>query len=593
MLYCVRCGDPIEKDELICDKCGLHFRVVTGDMTTVYMNQTPVPPGARPIQPGMPMQPGARPMPPRGRVRKPKSKASRIVGAISLVAVCAFFIVAAFALVGLGGFAVTYTMAEAMMEANHADETIVVNTGDADIGDVAYQPITYENTNFEMEDVDSTAIRDRFVKLRGQGQDVTTVMIYMNGSDLESNHGMATRDLREILGATLSDNVNVVIQTGGTSEWQTDGISGDEAQRFVVKNGALSLVSDNLGQLDLGDPQNLLDFITFCNSNYPANRNMLILWNHGGGVVYGYGHDDTQNDAGYALTLDEIQAAVRSSNVKFEMIGFDACLMGGVETAYAFYDCADYLIASEDFESGYGWEYQNWLTVLANNPSIPMRDLGRIIVDDFVKESSYAGADGILTLVDLRYAAILFYAWTEFAYATEEDLLSCNYNMSMEGTDRAAKWMGVRFDGLGDMFDALGNELSLIEYNNAVDLMALASTLDTPEANTLKTAVSSAIVYSSVTDSDLNMTGLSVTLPYNDEDFYYEMESVFEGIGINDEYMEFLYKFVDADLDESYNWEESDWDGWDSDYSEEDYYDDSIDWETLMEEWMEEEYGGF
>ena len=41
MLYCVKCGDPIEKDELICDKCGYHFTIVEGSPAKVYMNQVP------------------------------------------------------------------------------------------------------------------------------------------------------------------------------------------------------------------------------------------------------------------------------------------------------------------------------------------------------------------------------------------------------------------------------------------------------------------------------------------------------------------------------------------------------------------------
>ena len=43
MYYCVRCGDKIEKDELVCDKCGLRFTVVNGEGNLVYVNMSPTP----------------------------------------------------------------------------------------------------------------------------------------------------------------------------------------------------------------------------------------------------------------------------------------------------------------------------------------------------------------------------------------------------------------------------------------------------------------------------------------------------------------------------------------------------------------------
>ena len=43
-----------------------------------------------------------------------------------------------------------------------------------------------------------------------------TVMVYMIGSDLESEDGSATDDLLEMADAALSENVHLVLQTGGT-----------------------------------------------------------------------------------------------------------------------------------------------------------------------------------------------------------------------------------------------------------------------------------------------------------------------------------------------------------------------------------------
>ena len=77
------------------------------------------------------------------------------------------------------------------------------------------------------------------------------------------------------------------------------------------------------------------------------------------------------------------------------------------------------------------------------------------------------------------------------------------------------------------------------------------------------------------------MTGLSVTLPYGDSEFYGELEDVFNKCGFDSKYLSFLYKFVDADNVSSYDWGSSGFDGWgsyDESYYENDYYWNDYDW---------------
>lgn len=88
-----------------------------------------------------------------------------------------------------------------------------------------------------------------------------------------------------------------------------DGISSERAQRFYVDNHKLYLVEDDIGQPDITEPETLSDFIKFCNENYPADRNILILWDHGGGPVEGFGYDSIVAD-GDSMTLDEMQTAL-------------------------------------------------------------------------------------------------------------------------------------------------------------------------------------------------------------------------------------------------------------------------------------------
>ena len=586
MFYCVRCGDKIEKDELVCDKCGLRFRVVNENGTTVYINQSPhpianpqvVPQGAK-TGANASAQKHVKTKAPKQK----KEKKRRYGWIIALASILSVVVVVTFLIIILTS---GILLGLVLFSDDTSGEQIVIDdtyTSPSSTTSVAYTPpITYQSDITEPQDeYVSEALRDQFVTLKGDGTDTVTVMVYMIGSDLESEYGMATDDLKEMLNATLSDNVNVVIQTGGCKKWKTNGISNKHAQRYVVENGKLKLVDDSLDQLDFTHEKTLEDFIKYSNKNYPADRNILILWDHGGGVVYGYGLDENVDDPYAALTLDEIQTALANSGVKFEMIGFDSCLMGGIETACAMYDYADYLVVSEDFESGNGWEYQNWLSLLGYNSSTPMTDVGKVIVDDFIKESMSVDTEGVLALIDLRYAKLLFATWTDFAYANETELLTYDYTMSMHRSGRANEyWFAPADRSLWDW--AFESEDTMETYCYAVDLMALASTMNTPESDALAACMKSCVLYCSSTSGDAYMTGLSVTLPYGDSDFYYELYDVFSNCGFSSQYLTFLSGFADVEAT-SYDWDDSGFEGWDtydSYYDDDNYYDWSdFDWD--------------
>ena len=94
----------------------------------------------------------------------------------------------------------------------------------------------------------------------------TTVMIYMIGSNLESDYGAASEDLEEILASDYGDT-KIVIQTGGADDWWTDGIEGGKVQRWHVEDSEL-VEDENLGKLSMSDKDNLADFITYAAENY-------------------------------------------------------------------------------------------------------------------------------------------------------------------------------------------------------------------------------------------------------------------------------------------------------------------------------------
>lgn len=189
-----------------------------------------------------------------------------------------------------------------------------------------------------------------------------TVMMYVVGSDLESENGCASADIREILNSSLDlKRVNYLIYTGGAESWKTE-IPGDTNSVYLVteKNGEkeLTRVSQTEARADMGEPGQLTSFLNFAYQYYPAKEFGLICWDHGGGPNRGFGYDENYDDF---LELDEISAALEASPFngenKLSWIGFDACLMGSVEVGNALKNYTDYLIASEETEPGSGWDY--------------------------------------------------------------------------------------------------------------------------------------------------------------------------------------------------------------------------------------------
>ena len=174
--------------------------------------------------------------------------------------------------------------------------------------------------------------REKYTKLLGGGEDTATIMVYMCGTDLESRSGMGTADLQEMLDARFGGDITLLIYTGGCKAWKNSVVSSSANQIWQVKDGKLICLKENLGSVPMTDPDTLSGYIRWCAENYPASRYELILWDHGGGSVSGYGYDEKFASSG-SMNLAGLDTALKSAGVKFDFIGFDACLMATAETA--------------------------------------------------------------------------------------------------------------------------------------------------------------------------------------------------------------------------------------------------------------------
>ena len=314
--------------------------------------------------------------------------------------------------------------------------------------------------------------REKYTKLLGGSRDTATIMVYMCGTDLESRSGMGTADLQEMLNARFGDNINLLVYTGGCKGWKNNLVSSSANQIWQVKNGQLVCLEKNLGSQSMTDPSVLSGYIQWCAGNYPASRYELILWDHGGGSVSGYGYDEKFASTG-SMSLAGVDAALKSAGVKFDFIGFDACLMATAETALTLTQYADYLIASEETEPGVGWYYTNWLTAFGKNTSIPTVELGRQIVDSFVDTCAEKcrGQLTTLSVVDLaELEATLPSALSEFSRSTTQLIRDKQYQTVSNARSGA-------------------REFAQSSRIDQVDLVHLAKNLGTKEGEALAKAL--------------------------------------------------------------------------------------------------------
>lgn len=297
-------------------------------------------------------------------------------------------------------------------------------------------------------------------------EDSWSIYWYLCGSDLESEYGSATEDLAELLEVDLSENVTVVIETGGASAWQNDMVDADYLERYVYSSEGMECV-EQLPSANMGESSTLADFLEFCNNNYPAEHTAVIFWNHGGGSSQGVAFDELY---GYdSLSLGEIYAAFASvfelseENPPLELAGFDACLMATVDTANTFSDIARYMVASEETEPGNGWNYSGWVSALVANPQMDGAALGTVICDSYREGCEMYGTEEEITLsvVDLGKIGALLTAYDNMG----KEALSCACENSS-----FFSWFGRNAENA----ENYGGNTKDTGYTNMVDLQDLA-----------------------------------------------------------------------------------------------------------------------
>ncbi|WP_448522972.1 clostripain-related cysteine peptidase [Pseudothermotoga sp.] len=164
---------------------------------------------------------------------------------------------------------------------------------------------------------------------------------------------------------SLSSHVNVdleemrsaakdvaVIAFVDQDETMSDGI-------YALSMDSVFVRIESFNETNSGSGENLSWFVNKYGT-CDANKKALILWNHGSAWddtdpyrPKGISYDDQSGDF---LTTLELKNALQGT--RWDVLGFDACLMGSVEVLYELEDLAEYFLASPGEIPSYGWDYR-------------------------------------------------------------------------------------------------------------------------------------------------------------------------------------------------------------------------------------------
>ena len=238
-----------------------------------------------------------------------------------------------------------------------------------------------------------------------------------------------------------------------------DTETGPATLFHVLSDGSLEVLEE-LGEINMGSGETLLEFIEYGKTLYPADRYMMAMYDHGGGCAGACIDVTSGNDI---VTMQEMKTAFTASG-GIDILAFTApCLMGSLESAYQLRDCVEVYIGSEEISGYICWRgaMDDIANVLKLNPELPTLNIAGTIIDLLEQNFTYPYGEQTTIaavmpakLADLIESLDLF---SIYLYDNMDDLGS-----SLEIVRGQVYQMGVIF----------GYEISEIDFRNLLEIFA-------------------------------------------------------------------------------------------------------------------------
>lgn len=235
-----------------------------------------------------------------------------------------------------------------------------------------------------------------------------TFMLYLNGDEsaMQEDYIAAFHDMiAQQVGST--DDVNIVIQFDRYPGREDFG-GWEIAHRFYYTPGmepteenAIQDWGDGIGgrEVNMADPDTLADFIAWAHTHYPAQRNALMVADHG----YGWrGLLIDMTSDGVFMTTKEFAQALRSSKVPLDLLAINACHMQMIEVMYEIHDTGVEIVVGSEHQ-GTTWPIADIIKTLTDNPWIATEEWARAMVDQYHATHTQ---DAYITLSSIRLKQI-------------------------------------------------------------------------------------------------------------------------------------------------------------------------------------------
>lgn len=344
-------------------------------------------------------------------------------------------------------------------------------------------------------------------RAEAQGGAQWTVLVYLDAdNDLESA-GINNFNQMEMVGSTR--DVHVIVQMDRMSGTDPDNDSWTDTRRYLIiqdsdpkRMQSIRLDDPPLGELDMGSPLTLRNFVAWGVNEFPADHYLLVIWDHGSGwqirstsmqLEYKYVADD--DTSGTQINVTDIPGALAGLNV--DVVAFDACYMQQLEVAYELRGSARYLVGSAAVEPSPGYNYARLLSHIASGTD--PEQLCRMIVAQYGMEYPEPSGNITQSAIDLQRIGDVATAASTFARVLESNAGSANL--------AAARSDSLNYSSSGSN----PNSRDLLDYAyKCADVIG-------PTANAaytdLANAVSAAVIASTHNADMPNAHGLAVYVP--------------------------------------------------------------------------------